>query len=180
LLIRVTVFAPGYAEALMSAANLGHDQIVDVMTPITLSAGSATNRRSGQYSRRGVLALGLVSGAAWLSGCGGTAESVATQELRADSSTTPSENLPSQPLSGPPPVLWDVGTLSFVAGTDSLADLASTLPATVPSGGTFGLAENSAPLPAGMTLSPTGILRLGSAGAGQLTGVIFTYSSPSA
>ncbi|MCX8005115.1 MAG: hypothetical protein N2688_09185, partial [Burkholderiaceae bacterium] len=57
-------------------------------------------------------------------------------------------------------------------------DLSATLPAGVVRGGTFGVDPSGARLPDGMTLSPAGILSLGSATVGQTTGVIFTYTEP--
>ncbi|HTT12918.1 MAG TPA: hypothetical protein VMG60_18755 [Burkholderiaceae bacterium] len=68
----------------------------------------------------------------------------------------------------------------FLAGTGQTFDLTQTLPGTVAKGGTFGVSANGAPLPAGMTLSPAGIITVGSATIGQTTGVTFTYTEPGA
>jgi hypothetical protein len=57
-------------------------------------------------------------------------------------------------------------------------DLAATLPAGVARGGSFGVSSSGAALPAGMTLSSAGILAIGSATAGDVVGVVFTYQVP--
>jgi hypothetical protein len=73
---------------------------------------------------------------------------------------------------------WTVVLPVFLAGTSSSFDLAGTLPSGVARGGVFGVSSSGAPLPAGMTLSPSGVISVGNAGAGQVTGVIFTYTEP--
>ena len=57
-------------------------------------------------------------------------------------------------------------------------DLAGTLPPNVPRGGRFGLDSRGAPLPTGMSLSETGILSVGAAASGNVSGVLFTYEVP--
>jgi hypothetical protein len=57
-------------------------------------------------------------------------------------------------------------------------DLADTLPPNVPRGGWFGLDDSGGPLPAGLSLSPAGILSVRTAGVGSVNGVIFTYDTP--
>jgi hypothetical protein len=57
-------------------------------------------------------------------------------------------------------------------------DLAGTLPPNVARGGRFGLDSRGAPLPTGMSLSEAGILSVGSAATGKVSGVLFTYEVP--
>jgi hypothetical protein len=42
----------------------------------------------------------------------------------------------------------------------------------------FGIDPKGSPLPEGMILDPDGILHLGTAQAGRVTGVIFSYTTP--
>jgi hypothetical protein len=63
-------------------------------------------------------------------------------------------------------------------GSGATINLASTLPTGVVKGGTFGISSSGASLPTGMTLSPAGILAVGSATTGAVVGVIFTYAEP--
>jgi hypothetical protein len=57
-------------------------------------------------------------------------------------------------------------------------DLSVTLPTGVKRGGTFAVSAQGAPLPAGMVLTTTGLLSVGSAKAGRVDGVVFTYAEP--
>jgi hypothetical protein len=68
--------------------------------------------------------------------------------------------------------------LNFAAGSGTAIDLAATLPSHVRKGGTFGVSSSGAALPVGMTLSPTGMLAVGSAAVRQTAGVVFTYAEP--
>jgi hypothetical protein len=52
------------------------------------------------------------------------------------------------------------------------------LPSAVKRGGTFGIDASGARLPAGMTLTPAGLLSVGSASVGTIAGVVFTYDAP--
>jgi hypothetical protein len=72
-----------------------------------------------------------------------------------------------------------VAPLSFAAGSGSTIDLASTLPTGVVAGGGFGISSTGAALPVGMTLSPAGILSVGTASTGVVAGIVFTYAEPS-
>jgi hypothetical protein len=74
--------------------------------------------------------------------------------------------------------VWDVGVLSFVAGTSGTFNLAATLPSGVVAGGTFAVDPRGAALPAGVSLSPSGVLSVGAGGASAAVGVIFTYTEP--
>ena len=73
---------------------------------------------------------------------------------------------------------WIVPPVYFAAGSGATVDLSSTLPSGVSKGGIFGISTTGAPLPAGMTLSPAGILAQGTAAEGPVVGVIFTYAEP--
>jgi hypothetical protein len=114
---------------------------------------------TGWVTRRKALAFGL-SGA-WatlLEGCGGGGGASIDQAQT--------------------PQVWNVGPLYFVVGSSTTWDLATGLPADARRGGTFGISQSGAPLPAGMTLAPSGILAVGSATAGSVTGIVFTYDEP--
>lgn len=73
---------------------------------------------------------------------------------------------------------WVVPTISLKAGSAETFTLASTLPATAIKNGTFSVDPTGAALPAGMTLSPAGVLSVGTAAVGDTTGVIFSYNEP--
>lgn len=71
--------------------------------------------------------------------------------------------------------VWTVPPIALVVGSGATFDLATTLPAAVPRGGVFDVAPSGAPLPNGMTLSKAGVLAVGTAAIGDVTGVVFTY-----
>jgi hypothetical protein len=71
-----------------------------------------------------------------------------------------------------------VGPLQFAVGSGASLDLASTLPTGVKRGGDFGISSSGAVLPAGMSLTSAGILSVGTAIVGTVSGVVFTYSEP--
>jgi len=79
----------------------------------------------------------------------------------------------------PPPAspAWVVNPPSFAVGSSATFDLAATLPAGVARGGAFSVSSAGARLPAGMTLTPPGILSVGTATVGSVAGVVFTYAS---
>ena len=106
-----------------------------------------------------------------LAGCGGS-EPTEPVSLAAAPSPAPA------PAQSPAPA-WNVTLPSFPVGSNSTFNLATTLPTGVETGGTFGISANGAALPAGMTLSPGGILSVGSATVSRAEGVIFTYTEPS-
>jgi hypothetical protein len=85
---------------------------------------------------------------------------------------TPAPSLPA------PPVSWNPSPLLFIAGSNGSVDLASTLPAGVLRGGTFGLATNSSPLPPRLSLAPNGILSASAPVVGSAANIIFTYAEP--
>jgi len=65
----------------------------------------------------------------------------------------------------------------LLVNSNSTFNLANTLPTGIARGGRFGLDSSGAPLPAGMSLTPAGILSVGSASIGTVTGVVFTYET---
>jgi hypothetical protein len=65
-----------------------------------------------------------------------------------------------------------------VQGSQAPFDLAATLPADVRRGGIFGIDVSGAALPAGMTLTASGLLYAGVASIGTTPGVVFQYSEP--
>jgi len=153
-------------------------------------------------SRRAALSA-LFGSAALLMACGGGEEaegsaSVPTGTSPPPAPTPPAPNppAPNPPAPNPPPPPppqapappspppapgpWGVGPLIFAVGSGATFDLAATLPNGVARGGTFGVAGSGAPLPAGMALSPAGILATGTATVGEVVGVVFTYSVPDA
>src|SRR5437016_550028 len=85
---------------------------------------------------------------------------------------------PPPPPPPPSPTSWSLSIPSFVSGSGTAFDLATTLPSGVTRGGTFGVDSRGAALPSGMSLSPSGILSVGTAGASRAVGVLFIYSEP--
>lgn len=137
-----------------------------------------------QKARRDLLKFSLSSCATLLVGCGGATEDAAQP---APSPAPPPPNPPPAPApspspspspSPPPAEAWNPVLPVFLAGTSSTFDLAGTLPGGVIRGGVFGVSSSGAALPTGMALSPSGVLSVGSAVAGQVTGVVFTYTEP--
>jgi hypothetical protein len=63
----------------------------------------------------------------------------------------------------------------MIVGSGATFDLKATLPPGAPRAGTFGIDPAGAGLPAGMNLSPQGVLAVGSATIGSVGGVVFTY-----
>ena len=126
--------------------------------------------------RRSVLGFGLGAGSLLLLGC-----DVSEQ----DASATSSPPAASPPAAAPPPAApppaasgaWVVNPPSFAVGSGAMFNLASTLPVGVARGGVFGVSPSGIPLPKGMTLTPAGILSVGTAIVGSVNGVVFTYSS---
>ena len=70
---------------------------------------------------------------------------------------------------------WAINPISLVAGSSATVDLVATLPESIPHGGKFNVDPSGLPLPAGMSLSPAGILSVENASVGETTGVIFNY-----
>lgn len=114
-----------------------------------------------------LLAPAVLAPAVLVPACGGGGGSA-----NAEQSNEPDPGPP------PPPSPWNPGPLVFVAGGADTIDLAATLPPHVRRGGTFSLAQGSPPLPAGMTLEPDGVLRLGTAPIGAEALVTFAYEEP--
>jgi hypothetical protein len=75
--------------------------------------------------------------------------------------------------------VWDPSPwLSFPSGSTATLDLNVTLPAGVRRGGVYGLAPTSRALPAGVTLTSSGLLRVVNATPGTTNGIVFSYSEP--
>lgn len=75
--------------------------------------------------------------------------------------------------------VWEVvPTRSLALQPGTAFNLATTLPANVPAGGVFEVDSSGSPLPAGITLSPNGLLFVGSAATGGTAGVVFRYTPP--
>ena len=123
------------------------------------------------HDRRNVLGFGLASGALLLFGCD-------VSEQDASATAAPPATV-APPPSAPPSAssAWVVNPPSFAVGSNATFNLAATLPAGVARGGVFGVSGAGAPLPGGMTLTPAGVLSVGTAKVGSVTGVVFTYSS---
>lgn len=74
---------------------------------------------------------------------------------------------------------WDVPPLQITPGVPLRFNLASTLPAGVRGGGMFAVDPSGTPLPAGITLTQGGeLVAEASAAAGQVNGIIFSYTEP--
>jgi hypothetical protein len=128
------------------------------------NAGDADHARR----RRQVLTIAFST---VLMACGGGGAGSDSQAPGAPGAPTPSPN--------PPGSAWNVGALFLTTGTAATFDLASTLPSGVAHGGVFEVSASGSPLPNGMTLSPAGILAVGSAATGEVSsGVVFSYSEP--
>ena len=138
-----------------------------------------------QIDRRKVLLFGLLGSSSLVSGCfwhGDDVTVTAATGQPPSPSPSPAPTPTPTPTPTPPPApaaSWSVSpTPYFLTNTGSVFDLSVTLPVGVRKGGTFGVASNGSPLPAGMTLSPSGLLSVGSATPGRADGVIFTYAEP--
>jgi hypothetical protein len=123
-----------------------------------------------RLSRRGALTFGVFGLAALLPACGGGSGSADLS-----SSAGPTGGGVASPAEA---AAWNVGPLYFAAGSGATLDLAATLPNGVTKGGAFGTSSEGTSLPAGMTLSPAGILSIGTAPIGDVVGVVFTYTEP--
>lgn len=113
-----------------------------------------------QVGRRTVLSFGVGAGALILLGC-----DVSEQ-------APPAESPPAASTA------WVVNPPSLAVGSGATFNLATTLPAGVARGGAFGVSTAGANLPTGMTLTPAGILSVGAAIVGSVSGVVFTYATP--
>ena len=120
------------------------------------------------HDRRNVLGFGLASGALLLLGC-----DFSDQDASATAAPAPAAPPPSAAASS----AWVVNPPTFAVGSNGTFNLSTTLPAGVARGGVFGVSASGAPLPTGMTLTPAGILSVGTAKVGSVAGVVFTYSS---
>lgn len=128
------------------------------------------------------LCLGLLG---VLSGCGGTTPIVEEASSPTEPPNTGGGSTGSAPgaaattFGAPKAGSWDVvptHALTLTPGTSF--NLADTLPATVLPGGVFEVDRSGAPLPAGISLVPTGLLTVSSAATGTAAGVVFRYTPP--
>ena len=132
-------------------------------------------------SRRLFLAFGLVAPAAGLSACGGGRGAGGSSVTAASVTPTPATtSSTAPPPSAAPAPNWDLSrALYVVANGSSSFDLSATLPAGVTKGGTFSVDGSGTALPAGLTLSATGVLLAAvGAPAGNIAGVVFSYNEP--
>ena len=121
-----------------------------------------------QVSRRSTLLYWALGACGLAAGCGGgsTADSAdGTSPATGSSGGSTAE-------------AWRIDPVRFESGGGGSFDLATTLPASIPRGGRFGVHPDGTALPAGMQLAASGILSVGSATVGDVTGVIFTYEWP--
>lgn len=112
--------------------------------------------------RRRFVALlsGIVSLAA---GCGSSSDEA------------PEAGTPPAPEAPAPVTAWRPVVPTLLVGSTATFDLRTTLPAETVAGGRFSVNPEGAPLPAGMQLSDVGVLSVGTASPGAVTGVIFSY-----
>lgn len=127
-------------------------------------------------SRRILLGQGLAVAVTTLTGCPFYGSDVssplgAPPPASALPPATPVEPAPTVPAP------WNLVVPPLLVDSNTSFDLSKTLPSTVPGGGRFGIDSTSAALPAGMSLTPAGILSVGSAKIGTVTGVVFTYET---
>jgi hypothetical protein len=88
-------------------------------------------------------------------------------EIKIISDSTTIVNFPS----------WPIPAIPLQAGTGKF-DLSTTLPVGIPSGGVYG---TQSPLPAGLHLTTAGVLNADAGTpAGTISGVVFTYTLPTA
>lgn len=73
---------------------------------------------------------------------------------------------------------WAPGPLSLITGGAAVIALADTLPPGVARGGRFGVDASGDPLPAGVTLTPDGLLSGAGASSAAMAQVVFTYLEP--
>lgn len=99
-------------------------------------------------------------------------------------SPAPAPVSPPTPTPAPAPApipapTWEISALpALVRGGQVRIDLAATLPNGVTPGGVFALDPSGSALPAGLLLSPEGVLTVGTAAVGSTQGVKFSYTEP--
>ena len=126
--------------------------------------------------RRRLLKHSLAAIVTALAGCGGGSD--ASSPLGSTPAPAPTPTPTPTPAPPPAPEVWNPSVPPLLVGANSTFNLAATLPVGITRGGRFGLDSSGASLPAGMTLSSGGVLAVGSASIGTVTGVIFTYETP--
>jgi hypothetical protein len=108
------------------------------------------------------LCLGLLT---MVAGCGGSGDDLLSGPTPAGSS--------------PGAEKWDVvPSRSLTLPPGASFNLAATLPSNVRTGGVFQVDPSGAALPAGFTLTPSGLLYVGSSATGGTAGVVFRYTPP--
>lgn len=128
--------------------------------------------------RRRLLGHGIALSVVMITGC---RDGEISLPVGGDPAEPPAPAPSAPPATPPPPAApqaWNPSVPPLLASTRSTFDLASTLPSSVPRGGKFGVDTIGAPLPAGMSLSAAGILAVGTAAIGAVTGVVFVYDLP--
>jgi hypothetical protein len=127
-------------------------------------------------TRRNALTLGLFGCTYLLFGCGQMVE------VGSKAAASPTPGLTPTPAPAPSPSApqaWNVNPWTyFVASAGTTFDLSPTLPSGVTRGGSFGIDPRGTPLPTGMTLTPQGMLSVGTAQVSQTSGVLFSYAEP--
>lgn len=134
-----------------------------------------------RLKQRRALTLSLFGWVSLIAACGGGGgpETPQSAPTPAPAPPAPTPSAPPAPAPSPaPPEAWSIGLLYFAVGSGAVHDLTASLPSSIKMGGVFGISSSGTPLPAGMTLSPPGILAVGTATVGDVTGVVFTYSEP--
>jgi hypothetical protein len=155
-------------------------ELVLKKNPIVAKAGGSGPPSIG---RRKALTFSLFGCVSLLAACGGGSRDGTTDATAGGPSPAPSPAPVPAPIPSPAPApapaaeAWNVGPLYVSTGSGSV-NLANTLPSSVKRGGTFGISPTGAMLPAGMSLSPAGILSSGSATVSAVVGVVFTYDEP--
>ena len=74
---------------------------------------------------------------------------------------------------------WSVQPPVVLVASQVTYDLSTTIPTSLKAGGTFAVASSGSALPAGVTLTPAGLLSAESSAAlGMTSGVVFSYTEP--
>lgn len=138
-------------------------------------------------SRRSFLTVSVAGQALGLAACGGGA--VGSPPAPAPVPVPPPAPAPP-PVVVPPPTAtpalppaaadWNLGpALYLVANGQVSLDLATSLPSGYAKGGVFGVDASGTPLPAGLRLTPAGLLSADpGASLGSLAGLVFSYQEP--
>ncbi|MBB4844019.1 hypothetical protein HNP55_002555 [Paucibacter oligotrophus] len=137
-------------------------------------------------SRRSFLTVSVAGQALGLAACGGgsagSPPAPAPLPAPAPAPVPPAPIPPPTATPAPPPAAadWNLGpALYLVANGQVSLDLATSLPSGYAKGGVFGVDASGTPLPAGLTLTPAGLLSAEpGASLGSLAGLVFSYQEP--